>query len=508
LPLHRAIPPKKVLVANLPGAEIGSILEYEIVSTVNGKPFFSTAQMFNGHEPIDRKTFTLTIPETMEIKTLSKGIKKTQTASDGTLSYTWEADQQSAVKKEENLPPWWTFNPSVFISSSDWKTYGNEVRDHLNAAAKNQKEAILLAKELIEGLDTDEEKVTSLRDWVAENLRPAGPGLTRLPLSAITPADETLKDRYGNNTDRMVVFYALLKAAKLKPEFVLSGAISPIPEVAQPQLSVPSRSAFNHVLIKVDIGGETIFLNGESQYAELGTSAFDHRPVLNLKNGSFETLRVAPGKDDQSHVVYEISISADGEAGLTLNSTIQGTAFEAFHKQYAEITPEKRRRHYLELVSNISQSAKAVSELTTDYRTYPGKQEFSISADRYAVLDGEFLYFTLPGGLGGLLQYRSNEREHPLEWNRYIDSVVEYNIILPDGYEPAILPKSFSWQAPSSAGLIEIAVEYSARANAIHLVQMADLKPAIISADDFPEVLETGRKLAHPDMRTILLKRK
>ena len=45
-------PAEKILVANLPGVEIGSILDYEIVSTVFGKPFFSIYQAFNGHEPI------------------------------------------------------------------------------------------------------------------------------------------------------------------------------------------------------------------------------------------------------------------------------------------------------------------------------------------------------------------------------------------------------------------------------------------------------------------------
>ncbi|MCK4565536.1 MAG: hypothetical protein KAU94_12775, partial [Verrucomicrobia bacterium] len=84
---------------------------------------------------------------------------------------------------------------------------------------------------------------------------------------------------------------------------------------------------------------------------------------------------------------------------------------------------------------------------------------------------------------------------------------IEYNMVLPDGYEPVILPKNFSWQAPSGAGLVEVAVQYSARANAIRIVQMADLKPALIPAKDFPNILEASRTLAHPDTRTILLRK-
>lgn len=501
-------PAEKLLVANLPGVEVGSILEYEFVSTVTGKPFFSSTLAFNGHEPIDRQTTTLTAPASLDLVIRNTGIAETKTESLETISYTWSATNQPAVKKEEQLPAWWTFNPTVFVSSSDWKSYGRTVRDHLLAATKNQPTTESLAIRLLNGLHDDADQVIALRDWVAKNLRPAGPGLTHLPLAAITPADQTLADRYGNNTDRMIVLYTLLKAARFNPEFLLSGGISLIPEAAEPLLAVPARTAFNTVLVKVDVDGETVYLNGSSQYAELGTSAFNHHPLLDLDHGEIDTMRVDPGKDDRSHTIIELSIAATGEAGLTQSAILQGSAFEGFHKTYAEITPENRRRHYLELVSSISQSAEAASDLITDYTTYPGRREFSVAAKRYAVQDGEYLYFTVPGGLGGLLQYRANERDQPLAWKRHIDTLVEYNIILPDGYEPAILPRTFSWQAPEGAGLVEVTVEYSPRANAIRMVQLANLRPALIPAEKFPAILEAGRKLAHPDMRTILLKKK
>jgi len=501
-------PAAKILVANLPGVEIGSILEYETVSTVSGKPFFSTTQTFNAHEPIDQKTFTLTAPETLELNIRNTGIDETQTTSNGAISHVWQVEDQPPVKKEENLPAWWTFNPAVFISSGNWKTYGNEVRSHLLAATEEQNGTEALAKQLTDGLHDETRKVVALRDWVAKNLRPAGPLLTHLPLSAITPADQTLQERYGNNADRMVVLYTLLKGAKLKPEFVLSSGLSHIPEDTEPLLSIPSRSAFSSVLIKVDIGDETIYLAGASQYAELGTSTYHRRPVLDLASGEIDKIAVAHGKENRSHGVIEMSIATSGEVGITRSTVKQGTAFEGFHRKYAEITPEKRRRHYLEIVTGVSQSAKAASELATDYGTYPGKLEYSIVADRYAVSDGDYLYFTVPGGLGGLLKYRSSERTLPLAWNNHIDTMTECNIVLPDGYEPAILPRDFSWQAPNGAGMIEVAVEYSPRANAIRIVQMADLRPALIPASEFPDILKAGRRLAHPDMRTILLKKK
>jgi hypothetical protein len=79
--------------------------------------------------------------------------------------------------------------------------------------------------------------------------------------------------------------------------------------------------------------------------------------------------------------------------------------------------------------------------------------------------------------------------------------------LLPDGYKPALIPQSFSWQAPNNAGQISVNVEYFPRENVIRIVQMVDLQPALISAKKFYSILKASRALAHPNMRTILLKK-
>jgi transglutaminase-like putative cysteine protease len=501
-------PAERLLVATLPGVEIGSIIEYEYVSTVDGKPFFSTTQAFNSHEPIDSKTLTVTAPDTVNLKIRNTGIAESRSASDGTVTYVWSADNQAPVKVEEALPSWWAFNPVVFLSASNWKTYAELVHDHLLAATKDQPESKALAKQIVDGLKTETEKAEAIRNWTAKNLRGAGPGLTALPLSAITPADTTLEERYGNNPDRMVLIYTLLKAAGFDPEFILSGPISFIPEIAEPLLSIPSRGVFGTVLIEVDVDGKTVYMAGESQYSKLGASGYDRRTKLNLHDGSIGKIRVSTELDDRSRARYEMSVGENGSVGFTQTVKKQGTAYEGFHSHYAEITPENRRRHYLEMVSGFSQSARAASELITDYNTYPGKLEYSIVADRYAVNDGDYLYFTVPANLGGVFSYRSTERTLPLVWSGYSDGITELDIVLPDDYEPVILPKSFSWSAPNGAGLVEMAVEYSPLANAVRIVQLVDTDPALIDAEDFPSIIEADRKLSHPDMRTILLKKK
>ena len=75
---------------------------------------------------------------------------------------------------------------------------------------------------------------------MSKNIRPAGPSFTDMPLTAITPATETIKDGYGNSSDRAIVLYAMLKAAGFKPQFVLaSGLPDNLKPVTEPLINIP-----------------------------------------------------------------------------------------------------------------------------------------------------------------------------------------------------------------------------------------------------------------------------
>jgi hypothetical protein len=475
---------------------------------VSGKPFYSTIQYFNDHNPIDRKTVKLSFPETLPLHILNTGISETCTTNSGTISYQWEAENQPAIKQEESLPPWWTFNPTLFISAGNWEEYTAQLKQKLGQAEEHAVRTLNLAEELTKNISSPLEKVRILRNWVAKNIRLAGPDFTALPLSAITPPDQTLTERYGNQMDRMLLLHTLLQATGISSEYILSGGIPLIPEASKPLLQIPSRSSFNTLLLKLPMNGSSIYLDGSSQYAQLGATAFQNRPCLHLGSAFSDTISIPENLQDQSRTLIEMNLQSDGLMDLTESSFAQGTAFEKFHRSFAEITPEKRRRFYLELLSAISQSARATSPLVTDYTTYPGQMKFSLLADRYAVRDANYLYLTLPGQLGKLLQYRSATRTLPLEWDRPIDVENTQILVLPDDFEPAILPKDFSWDAPCDAGRIRIQVEYDPLPNALLIHQEAHLKPAIIPAEKFPEIIRAARQLAHPSTRTLLLKKR
>ena len=139
--------------------------------------------------------------------------------------------------------------------------------------------------------------VREIRDFVAKNIRSAGPSLTSLPLDCITDAKKTLADGYGNTTDRAVLLYALLKRAGFEPEFVLASGAPRLKALQSPLESCPMRTWFGSVLVRVKSGDEYVYLNDTNQYAAVGSTPHDGRPGILLPSGKLVTISSTEGRE-------------------------------------------------------------------------------------------------------------------------------------------------------------------------------------------------------------------
>lgn len=502
-------PAEKMLVANLPGVEVGSIIEYEVLRTIKDKPFFSTREYFAGTDPLNSKTVRITAPEDLQLKNwrslpseLTKEIKRRQEM----VTYTWKAEDQPGHKPEAGLPPMWTIRPALIASTGELDEYADTVIKALYAATEKQEATNEKARELTQS-KSGEDKIRAIRDFVSRNIRMAGPALSALPLSAISAADQTLQDGYGNASDRAVLLFSLLKSAGLKPEFVIGTRLPLLRESGQELISQPQRDFFNTPLVRVKSDNSWIYLDGSTHYAQLNASPWDKHFVL-TQSGQIERVDVADEYEDQASSLTEIKLDATGKAQINLTTYFYGTAFETFHKKIEELPPEERKRYYQELVSSVSQSAQADGDLLTDYTTYPARQQFAVTAERYAVLDGDLLYLNLPMNLAGLLPYTIAKRNDPLFNDDYTRLSQTCIITLPEGYEPGILPPLYRWDAPENGGHIQIEPVYDEEAHQIRIFASAELNPAIIPVEDYPKLLKAHQDLAHAKMRTVLLKRR
>jgi len=503
-------PAAKTMVVSLPGVEVGSVIEYRITRTKRNRPFFAARKYFNGFDPVDRKRVEVIFNMRTPLKVFQVLPEKAFSQSEldgGRRSNVWTLTDQPPVKHERNLPPWWSFNPKLFLSTGEWQTYVYDARNTLADAVANQPNVAAKAIELTGELAGPYEKMTVIRNFVAKYIRPVGPGINALPLSAITPADRTLADGYGNSADRAVVLSAMLAAAGFRPEFVLASQEREVAGLENPIHTFPDASVFGQVLVRVKVGDEVIYLNDTNQYAALGATPHDGLLGLDLTTGKVATIHAPEARQDRSEVDIVLRLSEDGDANITRTMRYYGSGFGAFHRRFAEMPPEERRRYHQEAMAGISQAATPDGDLVTNYDTYPGEESLAVKIKDFAVRDGDYLYFRLPATLARLMALRSDTRENPFYWSAPRRRVITIRVIMPVGFNRTLLaPPAVDWRAPGNAGGIQITSRQTDD-RSMEISYIVDLDAAVIDARDYAELLNINTRLGHPEAAMVLLKK-
>ena len=178
----------KIMVVSFPGVDIGSTIEFEIQRKIinhpffvidggllnEGNPFYSNDGVFRYFEPIVKKTLRIKTPKNLSLKVLksNKGIgfdqaearidkeiiKENVSENDYWKITEFSAFNVEPVVQENNLPPWYSFNPVVFVSNGNWNKYSNFINNKLSKRSipgPKIKEYI----KLVDDINSDYEKV-------------------------------------------------------------------------------------------------------------------------------------------------------------------------------------------------------------------------------------------------------------------------------------------------------------------------------------------------------------
>jgi transglutaminase-like putative cysteine protease len=501
-------PAERTLVISLPGVEEGSVITTEVLRTISGKPFFSLHKTFQGFDPVDAASVTVSIPTNLALRVsdLTDTDDYDISTVGGTTTHTWRLDPQPAIRPEDDLPPRWSFMPALILSAGDWNTYVDELRVRLSVAMTNQPACEQKARELTADGDDKMEKVLAIRDFVARNIRSAGPWLTALPWEAITPADTTLADGYGNSTDRAIVLAVMLNAVGVESEMLLASSWAPRMEsLREALLDTPQRGLFTHLLVKVMDGRRVVYLNETDHYARLGSTPFEGRVALDLE-GEPTVIEPPRTMKERSRSDFLLELDDNGDAQLTATRAYYGMAFGATRRLYEELPPEERRRHFMELVASLSQASEPQGGLSTDFSIYPGFRSFTVSIPRYAVRDGKYLYVTLPAGVGDLLRLNTDTRDGAFYRSEPQRTTVRYDLKLPATTRKVhMLPPEIDWQGPDGFGTIRFEQQPTDDPHHVTLTQEVDLHPAVIRPEAYPVLLKLHQQLQHPSTRTVLI---
>ena len=170
----------KVLVANLPGVDIGSTVDVAYQVEISGKPFLEGSEQFRLQDGIDSKTFEISAPDGVEVATRVDGpagavASAAPASSKGRMTRSWSAARVDPLPSEGSAPPEWTFVPGVDYYVGDFRADLAALSDAMARRAAGQERTAQKARELTAACATDQQRIQAIRDFVATAVRRAGP---------------------------------------------------------------------------------------------------------------------------------------------------------------------------------------------------------------------------------------------------------------------------------------------------------------------------------------------
>lgn len=403
-------PATKQLIINLPSVEIGSVISYKMVSTVKASPL-----------PFYREFYLDVIEPTDELTISIDGVKRT-------------IDKPKMIVREPMQPKASLWRDKFVVSSGAFEGADLRIEPYLYHEAG--------------------ESVKEIRDWMAKNIRVAGPSLYEVKLSdQLTDPATVIKERYASHLDYIRTLASLLKGAGHDADIVFA-SMDKGDSLEQRVADSEYVNIAKFVYPLVEVYG--MFIGLENEYTPIGTSDFDGSTFMRAANGTFGTV---VAKDIKLIAAREnrmtIQVAEDGGADFELEETRTGASVGGFRKKYAEMLPEDRSRHYLELVSTLAKGAKATSELKTDIESYPAMLAFSAHVDKFARVCEDAITIEVPEFSAPLFPLTGLMRLTPIGVGARPDtSVTIVEVEFPEGYDIIEhIPEGYDFRDPTGSGL-------------------------------------------------------
>ena len=440
-------PEKKMLVANFPSVQVGSIIEYKTVTEYNGDEPFSVLESFAGFEPVKSKSLTLKVPDGIDISVSTsqngflsdnkaENIKENVQKSNGYTTYKWTAENQMPLKHERNLPPLRCILPTVSVYSGSWNNLAQRLQNVINGKDEPRGKQLTWLVKQLEAYG-EMRKVRALKTYVSRNIRRAGPGLFQVPLSSLSTAEATLNAGYGNDIDIAILYYTALRMLKLNPEIVFVSTSRHSPAVKDIVFKHVSATLFTKALVHVKVDGLDVWLNDKDQYSELGCCTYEDCLAL-YPDGRIRRIELDGRYSSRRDRKVIFDFSGIGNATVKVIERCYGSEYAIYKQMFAEMTPEERRRYFLGEITAFSPLAVPNGPMESNFKEYPGFISYGARLDSFLVNDGEFLSVCLANPFRGVLSASEDERQLPYEGGANADRfrlAYELHYSKLDGYE-------------------------------------------------------------------------
>lgn len=438
--------------------ELGEVWDVTSVKTIDDARYL-TAVYFQDRFPLTTRKITFSVPDDIEIElkefnfeefTISKSERKENGKT--IIEYVAKDLPSRQVENLErgdqyNLPHVLVLVKSVLVAGKKssvlaspqdlYGWYSNLIRQ-LNP---NPQVFQTTVKNLIQGKNTDEEKIEAIYYWVQDNIRYIAfeDGVAGFKPSE---AHEVFEKRYGDCKGMANLTKEMLRAVGYDARLTWIGT-----RRIMYDHSLPSLAVNNHMICTVLLNGKKYFLDATEKYVPFGVNAIriQGQPVMIEDGNKFILDKVAIAGQDTDGENRTINASIVGEnLEAQLKVDLKGEVKKNFLYSYHFTKTEKREEFVSDFISASNKNIKT-SELKLDdleKRNGPFSLACSMTfLGAVSSFNNEF-YVDIDPSKSFKDWEIKDTRQNDIDFGERINNKTAIELAIPEGYRVSHLPQS------------------------------------------------------------------
>jgi transglutaminase-like putative cysteine protease len=495
-------PNRKVLTGVVPGVEVGSVVEYayefDQYDPEDPRLFFP-GYYFQGTEPVVLSRVKVQVPEDAKFNYVTRNFAEQTNRDpvverrDGVVSYTWTVEDSPPLVQEPAMPPMRDVVPmmegSVFESFED--VYALQ-RDLQSARIALTPEIRAKVEELTADAATVDDKLARIYHWVQANTRYISiKGSLGAGWSGHT-AQETFENRYGDCTDKAVLFASMCDAIGVTSYPIILLTNTEGTGITE----IPTMDA-NHCI------SEVVLEDGRSFYLDSTAQNFRYpyfRPddhggfALNAIRGDIKRIPVPPPSDNRRFSHLDVTLQPNGDVAVRTMNRYTGSIEAGIRGFWKQVREDNRALRMSEYVNSISPGAILEDFTLSDLGDLNKQLSMAINYQLpgHAIRSKDLMYLRVPTLERTFPEAALETRRFPIQYMTTEERILEVDIALPDQFRIKWMPPPLKITSP----YLEYSGGYEESDGIIQFRQMFRRLKRIVPVEDYAEYRDHLRAIA------------
>ena len=494
---------------NIPEVAVGCLVDY-CYETEEYNPFdrnlFQGRNFFQWSAPVGESILRVSVPHEKELHYVAYNCPPELGTPEkidavGSVIYTWKMTDLAPVISEPYMPPYRDVVPAVHFSlHKDFTYVHNKLRPMFEKRFQLTDSVKQKVDELIEGARDLNEKIARLYLFCQKEIRYVSIKGNLASNQVGHPAEDTLKNRYGDCTDKGMLLATMLKHIGVEAYPV--GVRTNDSGKAVRDIAIFDD---NHCITEVHLDGRIFYLDSTAtdfRYPYFRSD--DHDTIAdNTMLGTRNQVPLPPPEDNAIHVTRKIQLAADGTTRIDFESTQNGPSEASFRESARNLKPEEYER----------QIRQSVSALTADYAleiaTHSDPLDFSsqfksrsaYTLNRFATKSGRYMIFSVPYFELSFGEVSLEKRRYDIQYGTSRLRTDNVEIKLPASFNVKFLPPALRVQSP----YVEFEIIYDLQGDTIKITRKLAFPRRVVPAADYQAFKTDLEKIAHSSKQKIFL---